>query len=70
MNSAEIIKKMRTKAGMSKQELAAEVGATISSIYNWESGKTSPSADMLLAIARATGYDLIFQPKPFMYGGD
>lgn len=68
MNSAEIIKRMRNNAGLSRQELADKVGATISSVYNWESGKTSPSADMLLAIARATGYDIIFQPLRFKYG--
>ena len=70
MNSADLIKTMRKKAVMSRQELADKVGATISSVYNWEGGKTSPSADMLLAIARVTGYELILMPKQFKYGGD
>lgn len=71
MDIAELIKTMRTRSRKSVATLAEEMGVTKTSIYNWESGRAVPSAEMLLLVARITGYELIFRkkPKPF-YGGD
>lgn len=72
MDIAELIKTMRTRSRKSIATLAEEMGVTKTSIYNWESGRAVPSAEMLLLVARATGYELIFRrrPKGFYGGGD
>ena len=67
MNVAELIKTMRTRSGLSVVELAAKMGVTTNQIYTWESGKTIPGSEKLLAVARATGYQLIFRKAGFKY---
>ena len=67
MNVAELIKTMRTRSGLSVTELAAKTKSSPASIYNWEHGRAVPSAEKLLAIARATGYQLVFRKQGFRY---
>ena len=70
MNVAELIKTMRTRSGLSVVELAAKMGVTTNQIYTWESGKVIPRAEVLLQVARATGYQLIFTKNRANYMGD
>lgn len=50
---AEHIRDLRTARGFTQAELAQRVGAHQSEIARWESGKTIPSGETLLAIQRA-----------------
>lgn len=55
------IAEWREKAGLSQERLADRVGTTGASISRWEnaweSGKNSPSTDILDALAEALGID-------------
>lgn len=46
------IRERRKELGLKQGDLAAEIGATQATISSYESGETSPTADMLVAIAR------------------
>jgi len=52
--SAELVK-ARLRAGLSRAELAARMGASQSAIARLESGQTLPSTKTLLRFAAATG---------------
>lgn len=39
------LKELRNKVGLTQQELADEVGVSVNTIQNWESGKTVPKGD-------------------------
>lgn len=65
----EKIKKARKAKDMSQWELGiacGQHGKKLSGItvYNYESGKTSPTVDSLEAIAKATGNRLILEFHP------
>lgn len=49
------IKELRVEAGLTQLELANKVGVTPSSVYNWERGKTEPTATNLRDLALALG---------------
>ena len=70
MNVAELIRTMRTRAGLSVLELSKKMGATTGQIYQWEAGNVVPSSEKLLAVARATGYQLVFRKQDYKYGED
>lgn len=63
MNVAELIRAMRTGADLSAPGLAKRMGVTTGQIYSWEAGKVVPSAEKLLLVARATGYQLVFRKR-------
>ena len=46
------IKEMRTKRGMSQQDLADKLGVGRSTVTLWELGVNKPRADMLIALAK------------------
>lgn len=52
---AKSIKELRAAAGLTQLELARKVGVTPSSVYNWERGKTEPTATNLRDLAIALG---------------
>ena len=51
---ADRLRKARTAAGMEQTDLAEELGASRSSIVNYETGRTSPRPYMLREWARIT----------------
>ena len=55
----------RTNAGMSQREWAEEMGVDLSTITNWEKGRTEPSASQLRRISELSGIpmDFIFVPE-------
>ena len=67
MTVPELIKTMRTRSGLSVNELAARMGIGPNQIYSWETGKVMPGAEKLMAVARATGYQLVFRQQGFRY---
>ena len=46
------IKELREARGMSPVQLAATLGVSLATVYNWESGKFEPRASQLRALAR------------------
>jgi transcriptional regulator with XRE-family HTH domain len=58
MNAAAIITSARTRARLSKRELARRVGTSPAAIVEYESGRRSPTVDSLDLILRACGVDL------------
>ena len=55
----------RVNAGMNQREFAEFMGVDVSTITNWERGKTEPSASQLRKISEASGIpmDFIFVPQ-------
>ena len=53
---AERVKDERKRAGMSRQQLAARVGVSRGTIFNWESGRRIP-VEKCAALARGLGLD-------------
>jgi len=49
------IKRKREEAGLTQEELSRELGVVRQTVAMWETGKASPSANMLPRIARALG---------------
>lgn len=45
----------RTKAGISQEKVAAELGVTGAAVSLWENGKTQPRASLLVKIAALYG---------------
>ena len=58
MNAAAIIASARTRARLSKRELARRVGTSPAAIVEYESGRRSPTIDSLDMILRVCGVDL------------
>ena len=67
MNASEIVKALRKKAGMTQPELAERVGVSVQSIWCWEKGINCPTADHLITMCNAMGYDIIIKPKYEVY---
>ncbi len=60
------IRELREERGMSPVELAADLGVSLATIYNWETGKSEPRASMLREIAEVLEVrmdDIVF-PTP------
>lgn len=55
MSIPELIKAARKEAKMTQGQLAEILHVDHMSVYRWETGKRSPSTDMLLKIAKALG---------------
>ena len=60
MGTHELIKKARSRAGLSQSALAKRVGTTQSAIARWESGHVSPRVVTLERLLKACGFDLEF----------
>lgn len=57
-------KKIRKNTGMTAQEVATKIGVSISTIFSWESGKTSPDSTHVIQLANLYGCtaDELIQP--------
>ena len=64
MQSADLIREARLRAGLSQQELAQRSGRDRSVIARWEQGAVAPSIDSLLDVIRACGFDLPLELVP------
>lgn len=49
------IRDLREERGLSPVEMAADLGVSLATIYNWETGKSEPRASMLRDIAELLG---------------
>ncbi len=59
-----ILPAARVNAGMNQRELAEYLGVDVSTISNWEKGKSEPNASQLRRISEVSGIpmDFIFIP--------
>lgn len=48
-------KAVRKRVGMTAQEVATKLGVAISTVYSWESGKTSPDSIFVYKLANLYG---------------
>lgn len=48
-------RKARENAGIKPERAAAELGVSITTLFNWERGDTSPDADRLVSMANLYG---------------
>ncbi len=55
MKFAEVLVSLRSKRQMTQQELAERMFVTRQAVSRWETGETTPSADILLALSRLFG---------------
>jgi len=63
----ENLRRARAQKELTLSELARAVGTKRQNLWSWESGRTSPSLEMLLALAAALGVtvdDLLRPPAP------
>ena len=60
-----IIAAARVNAKMNQREFAEFIGVDVSTVANWEKGKTEPSASQLRKISDISGIpmDFIFVPE-------
>lgn len=59
----DLIKAVRTRAGLSRADLAAEVGVTYGTVWQWETEQHSPSLETFLKVLEVTGYELLIRKK-------
>ncbi len=52
------IKQLREERGLSPVELAAALGVSLATVYNWEAGKFEPRASQLRALANLFGVSM------------
>src|SRR5688572_27111350 len=55
---AELIRQQREAAGLTQPELAARSGVNLSTLRNYEQGRTTPTWPAMVAIGRALGCSL------------
>jgi transcriptional regulator with XRE-family HTH domain len=48
-------RKAREEAGIKAERAAVDLGVSISTLFNWERGETSPDADKLVKMANLYG---------------
>ncbi len=61
MVAAELIKDLRTRAGLTQAELARRLGTSQPAIARWEAAKTEPGFENLLRVAHRCGFELLPQ---------
>lgn len=67
MNTAEIIRTIRERAGLSRYRLEKMVGASHGHITRWEEYGVCPRMDMFIAIVEACDHEIIIKPKSTGY---
>ena len=70
MRSADLIREVRLRAGLSQQELAARSGRDRAVIARWEQAVVAPSVETLIEIVRACGFELPLELEPLDHSGE
>lgn len=55
MEQAKTLARLREEKGLSQKEVAEELGVTRQAVSGWESGRTRPSVEKLVAVCRLYG---------------
>lgn len=50
MDTATLVKRIRTDLGMTQKQLGEKIGKTVSNISWWERGRSRPSGDVVLKL--------------------
>lgn len=61
----ELVREARKRMALTQRELAERAGTTQSAIARLESGRTSPSLEVVLRLIRLTGLDLRVELVPY-----
>jgi transcriptional regulator with XRE-family HTH domain len=69
VRSADVIREARLRAGLTQQELADRSGRKRGVIARWEQGNVAPSAETLIELVRACGFDLPLELVPYEPAG-
>ena len=70
MQSADLIREARLRAGLTQYELADLTGRDRTVIARWERGTVAPSLETLLEVLRACGFDLPLELTPYEPASD
>jgi transcriptional regulator with XRE-family HTH domain len=70
MQSADLIREARLRAGLTQYELADLTGRDRTVIARWEHGTVAPSLETLLDRLRACGFDLPLELTPYQPASD
>jgi transcriptional regulator with XRE-family HTH domain len=70
MQSADLIREARLRAGLTQYELADLTGRDRTVIARWEHGTVAPSLETLLELLRACGFDLPLELTPYEPASD
>ena len=54
-----IIRELRKRAGMQQKELAADVGVSVATVSDWETGKKEPTGDRLKRLSEIFDVDAL-----------
>lgn len=65
MTGADLVREARKRAGLTQRQLAERAGTTQSAIARLESGRTSPSFDLVLRLVRLCGFRLDVALEPY-----
>lgn len=65
MLGGDLIREARLRAGLTQAELATRAGTAQSGIARWESGRSSPSLEMVQRLIRLCGFDLELAIVPY-----
>ncbi len=63
ISGPDLIRTVRTRAGLSRADLAKRVGVKYGTVWVWETGQHSPSLDSFLKVLEATGYEFLLRKK-------
>ena len=58
MNTKDVIYELRTKSGLSQDELAEKLFVTRQAVSRWENGETVPNTDTLIALSKLFGVSI------------
>jgi transcriptional regulator with XRE-family HTH domain len=64
VDAASIVRRARTRAGLSLRALAARAGTSHSALAAYESGRTVPTVDTLGRVVRAAGFQMTAELEP------
>jgi len=70
VQSADLIREARLRAGLTQYELADLTGRDRTVIARWERGTVAPSLETLLEVLRACGFDLPLELTPYEPASD
>jgi len=70
MQSADLIREARLRAGLTQYELADLTGRDRTVIARWEHGTVAPSLETLLEVLRACGFELPLELTPYEPASD
>ena len=60
MNIGKTMKELREERGLSRKEVAAELGITVTALWKIENGRVRPKQETLFAYCRAMGFPLAY----------